>query len=88
MDIRRLYRMNKRNTYIKTLGNILNKSTNEIIADRLLIEYKRQLLYSNNNISKIAYDLGLEDNSYFTKFFKKLTNLTPKEYRSKSNIAR
>lgn len=72
----------------ETIKSILNKSTNEIISDRLLIECKRQLLYSNNNITKIAYDLGFEDNSYFTKFFKKLTDLTPKEYRSKSNIAR
>ena len=66
----------------ETIKSILNKSTSEIISERLLIECKRQLLYSTNSISEIAYDLGFEDNSYFTKFFKKQTAITPKEFRS------
>lgn len=71
----------------ETIKSILNKTTNEAIADRLLIECKRQLMYSNSSITEISYELGFEDNSYFTKFFKKLTQLTPKEYRSKVVIA-
>ena len=49
--------------------SILNKTTTEVISNRLLIECKRQLIYSNNSITEIAYELGFEDNSYFTKFF-------------------
>lgn len=60
----------------------LQETTESVIAKRLLIEAKRQLIYSNKNISSIAYDIGFKDNSYFTKFFKKFTNTTPKKYRS------
>jgi len=71
----------------ETLKSILNKTTTEVISNRLLIECKRQLIYSKNSITEIAYELGFEDNSYFTKFFKKLTNMTPKEYRGRMDIA-
>tara|TARA_B110000902_G_scaffold49018_1_gene55865 strand:- start:569 stop:1369 length:801 start_codon:yes stop_codon:yes gene_type:complete len=71
----------------ETVRSILNKTTTEVISNRLLIECKRQLIYSNNSITEIAYELGFEDNSYFTKFFKKLANTTPKKYRERANIA-
>jgi len=71
----------------ETIKSILNKTTTEVISSRLLIECKRQLIYSNNSISETAYELGFEDNSYFTKFFKKMTNMTPKEYRGIINTA-
>lgn len=71
----------------ETIKSILNKTTTEVISNRLLIECKRQLIYSDHNITEIAYKLGFEDNSYFTKFFKKLTNMTPKEYRGRVDIA-
>lgn len=70
----------------ETIQTMLNKTTSEVIADRLLIECKRQLMYSTNNIAEIAYSLGFEDNSYFTKFFKKRTQTTPKEYRVNAQL--
>ena len=33
------------------------------------------------NISEISYRLNFNDNSYFTKFFKKYTGLLPEEFR-------
>ncbi|WP_196888762.1 helix-turn-helix domain-containing protein [Aureivirga sp. CE67] len=66
------------------LKQFLNKSTMTSISERLLIEAKREILYTDKNISNIAYSLGFEDNSYFTKFFKKHTNTTPKEYRKQN----
>ncbi|WP_196894385.1 AraC family transcriptional regulator [Aureivirga marina] len=68
----------KLNSIVKS---ILNKSTINTISERLLIEAKRSLIYTDKNISNIAYSLGFEDNSYFTKFFKKHTELTPKQFR-------
>lgn len=63
------------------IKSIFNTTTENIIAQRLLIEAKRQLVYSDKNIAQIAYDLNFQDNSYFTKYFKKQTQLTPKQYR-------
>jgi two-component system, response regulator YesN len=42
---------------------------------------KEMLKKSNMKINKIAMILGFESPSYFTKFFKKKTNLSPQEYR-------
>ena len=73
------------NTTPRKLGHIvkgiLNNSTEQVIAKRLLTEAKKQLAYTEKSISQIAYDIGFEDNSYFTKFFRKLTGMTPKIFR-------
>lgn len=70
----------------ETVKSIMNDTTKNIIAKRLLIEIKRRLTYSTENIGQIAYDLKFEDNSYFTKFFKKLTKITPKEFRRNNKL--
>lgn len=66
---------------------VMNNTTESIIAQRLLIEAKRELSYTDKTVSEIAYDLNFQDNSYFTKFFKKWTNTTPKAFR-KLNITK
>lgn len=69
-----------------TLKVTLNNTTENLISQRLLIEAKRELIYSRNSISQIAYDLNFQDNSYFTKFFKKFTKITPKQFRKEGKI--
>lgn len=69
----------------KTTKLVLNRSANKVINERLIIEAKKKLAYSDDSITQIAYDLGFEDNSYFTKFFKGQTNQTPKVFRSNNN---
>ncbi len=59
----------------------LGKQAGEIIRDRILLEAKRLLVNKDMQIASIAYDLNFTDNSYFTKFFKKLTGLTPEQFR-------
>lgn len=49
----------------------LNKTTTELIAERIILEAKRLLIHSKQSVSEIAYELGYEDNSYFSRFFKK-----------------
>lgn len=65
-----------------TIKSLFHTTTENIILQRLLIEAKRQLAYSDKNIAQIAYDLNFKDNSYFTKFFRKQSFITPKQYRS------
>ena len=69
----------KLNQVIKSL---LNDTATNIISQRLIIEAKRKLVYSGDAIYEIAYSLGFKDNSHFTKFFKKYSNYTPREYRN------
>lgn len=44
-------------------------------------EAQKLLLETNLPISKIALDVGFEDNAYFTKQFKRISGMTPSEYR-------
>jgi len=58
-----------------------SKKAGDIIRDRIFLETKRLLVNSKLNIAEIAYMLGYDDNSYFTKSFKKYEGLTPAEFR-------
>lgn len=57
------------------------KSAGDIIRNRILLEAKRQMINSTQTISEIGWLLNFEDNSYFTKFFKKHEGVTPDEFR-------
>ncbi|GHE36658.1 helix-turn-helix domain-containing protein [Sphingobacterium griseoflavum] len=59
----------------------LGFSAGELIRDRIVLEAKRLLVIHDYSVSDIAYELNFNDNSYFTKFFKKATGLTPDEFR-------
>ena len=61
--------------------SLLNKTPSEIINDYIILEAKRQLLATSNQVSQIAYNLGYEDPSYFTRFFKKHTSTSPEAFR-------
>ena len=58
-----------------------DKSAGELIRDRMMLEAKRLLTHSDSTIAQIAYDLNFEDNSYFGRFFKKYSGLTPAAFR-------
>ena len=64
-------------------NDLLGVSAGEIIRDRVLLEAKRLLVNVNMSISEIACKLDFSDNSYFTKFFKKYTSITPEEFRKR-----
>lgn len=68
-------------TITKTL---LNKTPSEIINDYIILEAKRQLLATSNQVSQIAYNLGYEDPSYFIRLFKKHTSFSPETFRKNS----
>lgn len=62
-------------------NELLGKSAGEMIRDRRLLEAKRLLVNASLNINEIAWQLSFADNSYFTKFFKKQTGITPEAFR-------
>ncbi len=51
--------------------NILQQSVSEIIETRKLIEAKSLLTTTDKTIAEIAYELGYNENSYFSNVFKK-----------------
>jgi AraC-like DNA-binding protein len=58
-----------------------NKTLTELIADRILIEAKRELYLTDKPIKAIASDLGFEDEYYFSRFFKNNATVSPQTYR-------
>jgi AraC family transcriptional regulator, transcriptional activator of pobA len=58
-----------------------NKTLTELIAERIIIEAKRELYLSNKTVKEIAYELGYEDEYYFSRFFKTNADVSPQIYR-------
>lgn len=65
----------------KACTALLEKTPKTIINERILLEAKRLLAHSNQNIKEIAYNLGYDEPTNFIKYFKKNTNSTPSEFR-------
>lgn len=61
----------------------IGKSLKQNLQDRLLLEAKRLVGYSNDNIQEIADKLCFSEVTYFNRFFKKHTNQTPLDFRQK-----
>ena len=59
----------------------IGKSVSELINEHILLEAKRYLLTTSNQIKEIADILGYEDTSYFIRFFKKHISLSPEAFR-------
>ena len=64
-----------------TTKTLLGKTASELINDRVILEAKRYLLATSNQVTQIADHLGYEDASYFVRFFKKHTGLSPEAFR-------
>ncbi len=84
------------NNYAKQLGispNYLNvlarrhlgKSALEMINERVILEVKRMLIQTEYGVSEIAYKLGFDELSYFSRFFKRHTGMTPLGFRTSMN---
>lgn len=52
------------------------------IHERLVLEARRLLFHTHNSLKEIAFDLGFADASYFNRFFKRETGVTPAGYRA------
>ena len=69
----------------KTLSRLVQKaygkSVLQLTHEYLLREAKRHLIYTQKSVEEIAYDLGFKDPGYFSRFFKRLEEQTPAQFR-------
>ena len=76
-------------TQLKITANYLNMlsqkylktSAGDFIKDRTMLEAKRLLASTNLSMKEIAYQLGFNDNGYFSKVFKKHSGESPSDFR-------
>jgi len=61
--------------------NYFDKTLSNLIAERIVIEAKRELYLTNKPVKEIAYELGYEDEYYFSRFFKANADVSPQLYR-------
>ncbi len=76
----------------KALGKItrqhFNKTLTNMIAERIIIEAKRELYLTSKPVKSIAYELGFNDEFYFSRFFKNNADVSPQLYRDTVGFAR
>ena len=70
----------------KHLNNIVRQITHNsaksFIDHYVILEAKRTILLNNYSIKEVAFSLGFDELTNFTKFFKKHTAVSPKEFKS------
>lgn len=59
------------------------KSVTYWLQNTMIIEAKRLLYYTEYDVKEVAFNLGFEDNAYFSRLFKKITGETPLAFRRK-----
>ena len=72
----------------KITKNHFNKTLTVLISERIIIEAKRELYLSNKAVKEIAYELGYDDEHYFSRFFKNNAAVSPQMYRDTVGFAR
>lgn len=65
-----------------------NKTLTDLISERIIIEAKRELYLTNKAIKQIAYELGYQDEYYFSRFFKINADVSPQIYRETVGVGR
>lgn len=65
----------------KSVKSVTGKSAAKWIEETILLEAKYLLYQTTLSVSEIAMQVGHEDHSYFSRFFKKHEGITPVQYR-------
>lgn len=70
----------------KTLSNLFalheQPSPLQIILDRIALEARRLLIYTDKSSNEITYELGFEEPAHFSRFFKKVVGQNPSEFKT------
>lgn len=68
----------------RSCREVLGHSAARVIQDRLMIEARRDLVYTSLTIAQISFRLGFSDPAYFSRFFAKRAGISPSDYRAKA----
>lgn len=78
--------MNLSASYLNTLcKQNLNKTLSELIQERVVLEIKRLLAYTDLSVKQIADKLDFSEGSYLIRFFRKNTGHTPEQFKESIN---
>lgn len=74
-------------TLAKKSKKYFKKSPSELIQERLVLESKKRLHLTRLSIKEIAYSLNFKDEYYFSRFFKKISKVSPQSFRNATGIS-
>lgn len=77
-----------RKALAKITKNHFNKTLTDLISARIIIEAKLELFLTNKAVKEIAFDLGYNDEHYFSRFFKNNAAVSPQMYRDTVGFGR
>ena len=66
----------------KRLSALNYPTPSQIIRDRLVLEAKRQLKFSDKTVKEVAFELGFDDPAYFSRLFSKAAGQSPAQFRT------
>lgn len=72
------------NHLTQMVKEITGKTSLTLLQEKSIIEIKRLLVHTNMTVTEIAYAMNFPDQSYFTKYFKKVAGVTPLQFRKES----
>ncbi len=72
------------NHLTQTVMQLTGKTSLQIIKAKQVLESKRLLVHTSLSVTEIAAHLNFSDQSYFAKFFKRETGVSPLQYRNKA----
>jgi AraC-like DNA-binding protein len=67
----------------KVIKSVSNKAPNEWIDEYVILEAKALMKSTNMTIQQISDELNFPSNSFFGKYFKRVTGLSPRDYKVK-----
>ncbi len=70
----------------RIVQTVTQKTTTQIITDRVILEAKRELLYTNLSLKEIALKLGYTDYTYFSRLFKKHSGIKASDFKKHYNL--
>ncbi|MCK8046542.1 AraC family transcriptional regulator [Shewanella sp. 1CM18E] len=59
-----------------------DKTAKQLIDSYIILEIKRRLVIDSLQVQEVAYQLGFDDVTYFMRFFKRHTKLTPSKFKA------
>ncbi len=65
----------------QVVKSLIGQTAKAVIQEKIILNAKRELRFTEKTIKEIAYELGFEEPLHFSSFFKNCTGVSPSAFR-------